>query len=121
MSEEGSLILQPGLDIRPRITISDSKILLESLYGVKCKTIVELNAYDDKNYKVTFDESCDNEFIPKINEHGYVLKIMNKLDSQKLAFVDAQNKMMLFLGKLVICNLVQLYCITSYKNLYILY
>ncbi|GLV43483.1 uncharacterized protein CBL_04025 [Carabus blaptoides fortunei] len=98
MSEEGCFILQPGVDIRPKITISESQILLELLYGVKCKTIVELNAYDDKNYKVTLDENCENVFIPKINEHGYVLKIMNKLDSQKLAFVDAQNKMMLYLG-----------------------
>ena len=33
-------------------------------------------------------------------KHGYVLKVLNSLDSKSSALIDAQNKMMLFLSKL---------------------
>lgn len=98
MGEETSVILQPGSDITPKITIEDSKKLLEKLYGLKCKSIIELIAYDDKNYKVIVEDHCDNENIAQVCENGYVFKILNKLESKKVALIEAQKDMMLFLG-----------------------
>ena len=43
--------------------------------------------------------SSQNEHISSIAPSGYILKVMNSLDSQEPAIVDGQNEMMLFLGE----------------------
>ena len=45
----------------------------------------------------------DNQSLPDpddICNEGYILKIVNSLDSKKQSFIDAQNEMMIYLGKL---------------------
>lgn len=44
----------------------------------------------------------DNPHIPVPWPHGYLLKIMNSLDSKNISFVDAQNQLMLHIGKFTI-------------------
>lgn len=98
MGEETSDILQPGVDITPKTTIEDSKKLLQKIYGLKCKSITELIAYNDKNYKVIVEDQSDNENITKVCKNGYVFKILNKHESKELTLIEAQKDMMLFLG-----------------------
>ncbi|XP_067001179.1 hydroxylysine kinase [Anabrus simplex] len=88
-------VLQPGLQIRPEVTHEQVTKLIDALYSLKDVHIVEILAYDDKNYHIQMterDKSRDKW------QHGYVFKIMNSLDSKKLDFVEAQNGTMLFLG-----------------------
>lgn len=83
------LLLSPGENIKPEFTIEEAKEFLDEIFGLKCLQIVELNGYDDKNYKVeVVEEEC-----------GCILKIMNSLDSKNLAFVEGCNALLQFLGK----------------------
>lgn len=44
--------------------------------------INELPSYDDRNYFFLADTStCNNANIPRINQHGYVFKVLNSLQS----------------------------------------
>nr|CAD7454634.1 unnamed protein product [Timema tahoe] len=45
-------ILQPGVQIRPIISPKEVSEIVQRLYGLRNIQIVELNAYDDKNYHI---------------------------------------------------------------------
>ncbi|VVC92695.1 unnamed protein product [Leptidea sinapis] len=92
-----SLVLEPGADIRPVIDTESVKLLLERLYGISVLELTELNGYDDRNYKVVEDPNVKNPLITNHQPYGYVLKIMNSMDSQNANLVDAQNEIMNFL------------------------
>lgn len=85
------LILPPDEDIKPDFSAEEAGGFLKELFGLDCLKIAELNGYDDKNYKV--DVSGGNQV-------GYVLKIMNSLDSGNLALVEGCNALLQFLGEL---------------------
>ncbi|KAK4876664.1 hypothetical protein RN001_009170 [Aquatica leii] len=86
-------ILKPGEKIKSVTSLREIESLLTSLYGLTAFNIVELNGYDDKNYKISV--KC-----PESNsENEYTFKIMNSLDSKNTAFVEAQNEVMFFLRK----------------------
>lgn len=91
--------LQPGLNIKPVVSLDDIKDFAKNIYGLSCIDVKELNGYDDKNFKLEVHETVDNLHIETICPNGYVLKIMNSLDSKKLAFVEGQNALISFLGK----------------------
>lgn len=59
----------------------------------------ELNGYDDKNFHIKEDPNVKNPLITTHCPHGYVLKIMNSMDSTNLDVVDAQNEIMNFLSE----------------------
>lgn len=81
-------------NICPILDIDEAKNLAEILYSINVVNIVQLNGFDDKNYRV---------FCADKNE--YVLKIMNNLDSKKINFIEAQTEMMLFLkNNNVVCS-----------------
>ncbi|KAM3957207.1 hydroxylysine kinase [Aphomia sociella] len=90
--------LQPGADIRPVIDHEGVKLLAERLYGISVLELSELNGYDDKNYKITEDPNVKNPLITSHSPHGYVLKIMNSMDSENVSVVEAQNEIMNFLN-----------------------
>lgn len=90
-------ILTPGQDIKPKLDENIAIELVRRLYGFNVKKITELNAYDDKNYHVICEQSHENPHVLNIHEHGYVLKILNSLDSRNVELVQGQNDMMLFL------------------------
>lgn len=98
-----STILQSGDVIKPEIDDESVKALAERLYGISCLELKEMNGYDDKNYKITEDTNMKNPLITKHCPFGYVLKIMNSMDSEKLSLVEAQTEIMLFLGELPNC------------------
>lgn len=90
-------VLKPGQRIRPASDEQTAAELLKKLYGLRATTIIQLNAYDDRNYHVICEESHTNPHLAKIEKDGYVLKIINSLDSRKTQVIDAQTEMMIFL------------------------
>ncbi|XP_043281704.1 hydroxylysine kinase [Venturia canescens] len=109
MADQG--ILTPGQQIKPKLDEKKAIELVTRLYGFKVKEISELNAYDDKNYHVVCEDSYENHHVAKLHEHGYVLKIINSLDSRNIGFIEAQNEMMLFLRQR------EIRCTVPVKNL----
>ncbi|EDX05396.1 hydroxylysine kinase [Drosophila simulans] len=92
-------LLKPGSDVRPKVEPEDVESLLRRLYGITISEVKEIVAYDDRNFFVKEDSNVKNPLIVTHCPHGYVLKILNSLDSKKEDFVDAQNQMLLYLGK----------------------
>lgn len=93
----GAEELQPGEDIRPHVGPEEALTLAATLYGIPSRTRVRtLNAYDDKNFHLEVEEKSwtDNAW-----PYGYVFKVLNAFDSRQPEIVDAQNKLMLFLGE----------------------
>lgn len=89
--------LTPGQCIKPAIDSKTAVTLVEKLYRLKVDSIVELDAYDDRNYRVKCSNLNEDDDIA-VAEHGYVLKIVNALDSRNTDYIDAQTKIMLFLN-----------------------
>ncbi|XP_055682174.1 hydroxylysine kinase [Lutzomyia longipalpis] len=94
-----SEILQPGTKIKPNITVKEVEKLAERLYGITALEISEIISYDDRNFFISEDRNIKNPIIANHSNHGYILKVLNALDSHKAGFVDAQIKLMLFLGQ----------------------
>ncbi|XP_017475430.1 PREDICTED: hydroxylysine kinase [Rhagoletis zephyria] len=92
-------ILKPGSNIKPKVTSEDVESLVRRLYGITINEIKELISYDDRNYLIQPDWNIKNPIITTQWPHGYILKILNALDSKKPNFVDAQNELMLYLAK----------------------
>jgi hydroxylysine kinase len=102
MSENNTL-LQPGVLIKPEVRQNDVKEILREIYGLRCVSIKELNGYDDNNYHVKVEDVSENKNIANVNNDGYVLKVVNSLDSLNPQFFEAQNELLLHLGKNRIC------------------
>ena len=115
--EGDKCLLKPGQNIKPHVPNEVVHELIHKLYNLEVTSIKELNSYDDKNFHLmVVSYLCRsqhiNHYILQVKNHsslpdpsdacadGYVLKILNSLDSKESSFIDAQNQMMLFLGKL---------------------
>ncbi|KAF5281979.1 hypothetical protein FQA39_LY00503 [Lamprigera yunnana] len=95
MSESG--IIRPGQKIKTVTNLEEVEEFVRVLYDLPNFTIVELNGYDDKNYKISIIHEDE-----KVEE--YTFKIMNWMDSKNIPLVEAQNDMMLFLNdKGIVC------------------
>lgn len=101
--ETSETLLSPGQRIRPNVNEETVIDLLSKIYGLTVIDIEELNAYDDRNYHVHCKEYHVNPYISVISEHGYVIKIINSLDSRNTDIIDAQTEMLLFLKGHVDC------------------
>lgn len=104
ISEEGKKIgsediLQPGSDIQPKVTTEEVYGLAQRLYGITIGELKEMISYDDRNYFITEDKNVKNPLITRSCQHGYVMKILNAHDSKKPEIIDAQNELMIHLGK----------------------
>ncbi|KAL7046446.1 hypothetical protein ACKWTF_002573 [Chironomus riparius] len=98
-----SSILKPGTRIKPKLDADTAKIILQKTYGVKVLEICELNSYDDKNFLVFADKNIKNRHI-NFCADGYVLKILNSFDSKKIAFIEGQTELSLYLNnQKIIC------------------
>ena len=80
----GAGILQPGQVIKPQTNDDTARHLVEKLYGLKVKSVKELDSYDDRNYMVTVEQEHNNPYIEKVDPNGYILKILNSMDSPKI-------------------------------------
>lgn len=84
---------------RAELTKNEAIKLVETKYGITVTKIEELNGYDDRNFKLDTNTSCNNVNIKEIWPYGYVLKIINSDDSKNLKLIEAQNCLMLHLHK----------------------
>ena len=80
---EKSTMLQPGQQIRPQTNTTIAINLIKQLYGLTVTRIKELMSYDDRNYFVEVQPEHSNRNIKQLWQHGYVLKILNSMDSKK--------------------------------------
>ena len=85
-------VLKPGEVIRPELDEQMVRTLVRDLYGLTVSRVKELNSYDDRNFWIHASHS-NNPCIKQPSEHGYVLKILNLLDSK---FTDAMGKYVSF-------------------------
>jgi len=92
-------VLEPGEIIRPTLSADEAEELLYRLYGLKPRSVKELNSYDDRNFLFKVDSETSNSFLKgNIWSDGYVLKVTNRLDSLKPDFSEAQNLLILHLS-----------------------
>lgn len=101
-------VLKPGQQIKAMVNLDDARRLVELYYGLPVKSITELTAYDDRNFHVLCEDKpvTNNPYVSSLSEDGYVLKIINSLDSKKTGFYQAQNELLLFLDKKgIICTI----------------
>ncbi|EGB09999.1 hypothetical protein AURANDRAFT_3563, partial [Aureococcus anophagefferens] len=68
--------------LKPRFTLAEAKAMARDEFHVRVAAIVELNSYDDQNYKVTAE-----------NGAVYVLKVHNGVESRDEGLLDAQSQL----------------------------
>lgn len=102
-TEYNDTLLIPGQHIRPSVTEETAVALLERLYGMRATSVRELNAYDDRNYHVLCDGTPANPHAIGLERAGYVLKVINSLDSRKTDVIEAQTELMIFLNQRDVC------------------
>ena len=57
--------------------------LVESLYGFTVLDVRQLDSYVDRNFHVRVSlENHSNPHVDEVSPHGYILKVMNNVDSQ---------------------------------------
>jgi hydroxylysine kinase len=61
--------------------------LVQRLYGLRTIKQKTLASYDDVNIHVMVDVKSSNNYIKGVSEDGYVLKVLNTVDSSKVNFV----------------------------------
>ncbi|KAK3095004.1 hypothetical protein FSP39_009043 [Pinctada imbricata] len=88
-----------GEIIKPIVPDGTIKDLVWRQYGLRVKHWVELNSYDDKNYHVIAEDQSDNPYITEVSSNGYVLKVLNSLESKRPVVIDAQHSLMEHLSK----------------------
>ena len=82
-----SVSLQPGQSIRPILSKEYARKIVTSVFGLNVITIKEYNSYDDRNFHVIVDDKLwDNPYIKHIRPEGYMLKILNSMDSKKFHY-----------------------------------
>lgn len=90
-------VLTPGNIVRPEIEPKHVTSLTGNIFGLSVLHMTELNSYDDRNFLVRVSEESENENISEISPDGYVLKVLNSLDSEYEDAIDAQNALILHL------------------------
>lgn len=98
-ASDSSLVLKPGQTIRPNVCPNYAIKLVSNIWGFDVQQINELDSYDDRNFHVMVREEHSNPFVDRICTHGYVLKVLNSLQSRNLDIIDGQNQMMLHLNR----------------------
>ncbi|XP_060063945.1 hydroxylysine kinase-like [Ylistrum balloti] len=93
------LMQEKGEIIKPVIPEGAVEDLVRKVYGLDVKSCKELNSYDDRNYHVTVHDSSNNTHIPEVWKDGYILKILNSMDSKRPVIVEAQNSLLSHLRK----------------------
>ncbi|XP_069140871.1 hydroxylysine kinase-like isoform X2 [Argopecten irradians] len=99
MSENERTVVKPGEIIRPYIDLDIVKEVSKRLYDLEVLDGKELNSYDDRNYHIHVSTKTTNSHITHVCFHGYVLKVLNSLDSRHEDYVEAQNGMILHVAE----------------------
>ena len=86
VDDNNTVELAPGQLIRPVVDCGKAVQLVESLYGFSVLEVRQLDSYDDRNFHVRVSlENHSNPYVQQeqVCRHGYVLKVMNSIDSQR--------------------------------------
>lgn len=90
----------PGQRIKPIVSDEIAIQLMRNLYGLEVTSLKKLDAYDDINYHVSCDANkCDNAHLKRVSPGGYVLKVINSLDSKNMDLMEGQTLAMIFLNE----------------------
>lgn len=100
MCDTNTQSLHPGTSIRPILDLKTVEKLVEDYYDFRVVNVVELNGYDDKNFHVQVEKINEDYYV-----EGYVLKIINVVDSGNQDIFDAQTSLLIHLGKNYISKL----------------
>ncbi|XP_045190936.2 hydroxylysine kinase-like [Mercenaria mercenaria] len=76
---------------RVLLTEADVVKLVQRLYGLQTTKQTILASYDDVNIRVIVNGTSRNRHIKEVSEDGYVLKVLNTVDSKKVEFVGAMH------------------------------
>ena len=96
-----SVSLQPGQSIRPILSKEYARKIVTSVFGLNVLTIKEYNSYDDRNFHVIVDDKLwDNPYIKHIRPEGYMLKVLNSMDSKKFHYGK-----LWFIANILVCGL----------------
>ncbi|CAG9766204.1 unnamed protein product [Ceutorhynchus assimilis] len=76
--------------VRPKIDLEVAKKVVFDLYGLNVTRITALNGYDDKNFHILVAKNIDCD--------GYVLKVVNNLDSLDEKAFHAQTELLVYLN-----------------------
>ncbi|XP_011443139.3 hydroxylysine kinase [Magallana gigas] len=99
MSDQNDMMQAVGETIKPVVPMKHIPHLIKSLYGLTVESCKELDSYDDKNYHVVVTGQSENPYIKHPEENGYVLKILNKMQSKNPLFVEALHTLMNHVAK----------------------
>lgn len=72
---------------RASLTNASVSGLMQRLYGLTVTKQRTLSSYDDVNIHVTVLSASQNKHITEVSPDGYVLKILNTIDSTKVDFM----------------------------------
>ena len=75
-------VLTPGQVVRPDIDDAQVRALVRDLYGLHVLSSTELNSYDDRNFHIYAQQISENPNLKSVSSSGYVLKVLNSLDSK---------------------------------------
>ncbi|XP_063700973.1 hydroxylysine kinase [Culicoides brevitarsis] len=75
---------------KPKVSQEDVKEILHSHYDIKPLEIVELNAYDDRNYWIKRSVDGDSDCV---------LKVTNNIDSKCLDMIKAQTNLLKYVSE----------------------
>ncbi|XP_061180457.1 hydroxylysine kinase-like [Saccostrea echinata] len=99
MSDENDMLQNAGETIKPFVPMKHLPHLVKSLYGLTVESCKELDSYDDRNYHVIVTGQSENPYIDHTMPDGYVLKILNKMQSKNPIFVEAVHALMEHVAK----------------------
>ncbi|KAL8599211.1 hypothetical protein ACOMHN_007927 [Nucella lapillus] len=87
-------IQQPGEVIAPEVPHGYVEKIAQELYGFKVTKCKQLNGYDDKNYHIRVSPTPSNPHVTSASPDGYVMKVVNSLDTRRPAILYAQIEFM---------------------------
>ncbi|ESO97237.1 hypothetical protein LOTGIDRAFT_239161 [Lottia gigantea] len=85
---------QVGEIIKPVVCNGTVEELLDTVYGLKAVSVTPLNSYDDCNYGIKVEPEWTNPHIKEVAPHGYLMKIINSMDSKRPEMHHAQHTLM---------------------------
>ncbi|XP_067829440.1 hydroxylysine kinase-like [Heptranchias perlo] len=81
--------------IKPSLSEAQAVELVGQLYGLKVSSVQPLPSYDDQNFHILVSETKGTGD----HSNGYILKVLNTVDSQDADLVEVQTRVMTFLNK----------------------
>lgn len=73
---------------KPFLTNQEACDLLKEFYGIINATVKQLDSFDDCNFQVITGELLEDSQIKEFNRDGFVLKILNAIDSKAPSHVS---------------------------------